>query len=297
MRCALFTQNGRYRATRSTVLQDVVVVPSHATFCPMRIAGRVALVTGATGGLGQALARDLAARGARLLVTGRNVERLEQLAREVGGTALPGDLANSREVGALAAASREADIVVSNAALPATGPLADFTEDEIDRAIDVNLRAGVILARSVSIAMAERGGGHFVFVSSMGGKLASSGLALYSATKFGLRGFGLALRQDLAPFGIGVSMIYPGIVRDAGMWADAGLAAPRGTRTRSAQDVTRAVARAIERNVAEIDVAPLEMRVAALLSRAAPDLFAKISNLLGSREQATAMTEAYRSKR
>ena len=155
----------------------------------MKIAGRIVLVTGATGGLGQAVARDLAVRGARLLVTGRNVELLEQLAGELGGTALPSDLANRRDVAALATASREADIVVSNAALPATGPLADFTEDEIGRALDVNLRAGIILARALSPAMVERGRGHFVFVSSMGAKMASAGLALYSATKFGLRGF------------------------------------------------------------------------------------------------------------
>jgi uncharacterized protein len=263
----------------------------------LKIAGSVVLVTGATGGLGQALTRDFAQRGAHLFVTGRNVEQLDRIAREVGGTALPSDLTKRAAVSALASAAAEADIVVSNAALPATGLLTDFTEEEIDRAIDVNLRAGVMLARSLALPMAERRRGHFVFISSMGGKMASPGLALYAATKFGLRGFGLALRQDLAPLGIGVSMIYPGVIRDAGMWADTGLDAPRGVRTRSAHDVTRAVARAVERNIAEIDVAPLELRLAAVLSRAAPDFFTKISARLGSREQATAMTEAYRRKR
>lgn len=263
----------------------------------MQIAGRTALVTGATGGLGAATARHLADRGAHVLVTGRRTDLLDALAGEIGGTALGSDLVDPSAVRELAVAAADADIVVCNAGLPAAGWLVDFTEAEIDRALDVNLRSAVVLTRLLAPAMIARGAGHFVFISSMGGKMVSVGLSVYAATKFGIRGFALSLRHELAPHGVGVSTVFPGVITDAGLYADSGLPAPKGIRTATAADVARGVARAIEKDVAEVDVAPVELRVFAALSLRAPDFFSRLSRRSGGDDQAVQMAEAHRDKR
>lgn len=261
------------------------------------IAGRTALVTGATGGLGSVMARHLAERGAHVVLTGRRTELLDELAREISADAITSDLADHSAVRELAAAVPDIDIVVSNAGLPAAGALTDFAEHEIDRALDVNLRAGIMLARLLAPKMIERRSGHFVFVSSLGGKMVSVGLPLYAATKFGLRGFALALRHELAPHGVGVSTVFPGVVIDAGLYAESGLPAPKGVRSSTTVDVARGVARAIERNIAEVDVASVELRAFAALSMRAPDFFSRLTRRSGGDEQAAQMADAHRDKR
>jgi short-subunit dehydrogenase len=264
---------------------------------PMEVGGRTALVTGATGGLGAATARHLAERGAHVIVTARRTDLLEQLAQELSGDAIPCDLADRQAVRDLAEAASEVDIVVSNAALPAAGSLTDFTEEEIDRALDVNLRTSIVLARLLAPGMIERRSGHLVFISSLGGKMLSVGLPLYAATKFGLRGFSLSLRHELAPHGVGVSTVFPGVVIDAGLYAESGLPAPKGIRASTSIDVARGVVRAIEDDVAEVDVASTELRVFAALSLRWPDLFSRLSRRSGGDEQAAVMAEVHRSKR
>jgi short-subunit dehydrogenase len=187
------------------------------------LAGSTALVTGATGGIGDAIARALHARGVRLLVSGRREAELTRLAEEVGGTAIACDLSVRAEVDRLAGAARDAavDVLVANAALPASGLLSELTGAQVNRMLDVNLRAPIELARVLAPAMMARGRGHLVFVSSISGKVASPASSMYNATKFGLRGFGFGLREDLRGTGVGVSVIAPGFIRDAGMFAKA----------------------------------------------------------------------------
>src|SRR6059058_2537203 len=108
--------------------------------------GSTALVTGATGGIGQAVARALHARGATVILTGRRAELLEDLRAELGqrAEALVADLTDRADVQRLA--QREVDVLVANAGLPAAGKLEGFTGEQIDRAIDVNLRAPIQLS-------------------------------------------------------------------------------------------------------------------------------------------------------
>ena len=114
------------------------------------------------------------------------------------------------------------------------------------------------MAHELVPALLEKGEGHIVFISSLAGHVASPHSSLYSATKFGLRGFAFGLREDLAGNGVGVSVVSPGFVRDAGMFADSGAAAAAGDGDDDArQKVGKAVARAIERDKVEITVAPL----------------------------------------
>jgi short-subunit dehydrogenase len=136
-----------------------------------------------------------------------------------------------------------------------------------------------------------------VFVSSLSGKAASGHASLYNATKFGMRGFALALREDLRPHGIGVSTVFPGFIRDAGMFADAGVTLPKGVGTRSPQDVARATVRAIERNIAEIDVAPLGLRLGARISGIAPVLSAAVQRRSGGHRVAVGLADGQRDKR
>ena len=263
----------------------------------MDLSGRTVLLTGATGGLGHAIARALAARGASLVLTGRRAEILDPLAAETGGRTVACDLSDPSEVDRLLEEAGAVDVLVANAALPGSGHLASFSVAEIDRAIAVNLRAPIVLARRLVEPMTERGSGHLLFVSSLAGKAASGGGSVYSATKFGLRGFAHALREDLRDSGVGVSVVLPGFIRGAGMFHEADVQLPPGTGTKTPGDVASAVVRAIERNRAEIDVAPLSLRAGAGFAGLAPELSARVQRRLGAAKVADALARGQRDKR
>jgi short-subunit dehydrogenase len=263
----------------------------------VQIAGSTVLLTGASGGIGHAIARVLAERGATLILSGRRVDVLEPLAQELDGRALAVDLAEPAEIERLVREAGEVDILVANAALPAAGTLDSFSLQEIDRALDVNLRAPIVLAHALAPAMVKRGSGHLLFMSSLAGKAATPGTALYNASKFGLRGFAAALRADLRTTGVGVSTVFPGFIRDAGMFADAGVTLPPGIGTRTPQDVAKAVLRAIERNRGELDVAPLPLRVSTVFASLAPELAGSVARKIGSEEITRQMEAGQRDKR
>lgn len=262
------------------------------------VSGNV-LITGATGGIGHAIARAFGARGASLMLLGRRAAVLEDLAAEVSGRAMSCDLADREDVKRLAVQATGAaiDVYVANAALPASGVFTELTPAEIDRMLEVNLRAPIAVARALVPEMIERGAGHMVFISSLSGKAAGPASSMYAATKFGLRGFALSLREDLRPHGVGVSTVLPGFIRDAGMFADAGIALPPGVGTRTPEQVAEAVIRAVERNRAEVEVAPLPLRVGATFAGAAPEIAAAAARLIGSAKIATDLAAGQRDKR
>ncbi|MGH2857694.1 MAG: SDR family NAD(P)-dependent oxidoreductase [Solirubrobacteraceae bacterium] len=265
------------------------------------------LLTGATGGIGRAIAATFAARGARLLLSGRREEPLQRLAAQLSSPpssradirAVVADLAIGEDVRRLGetAVAVGVDVLIANAALPSSGLLPELTEDEIDRMLMVNLRAPVMLAHALAPAMSAAGRGQMVFLSSLAGKVASPASSLYSATKFGLRGFALALREDLRAHGVGVTVISPAFISDAGMYARAQVALPLGAGTRPAQAVVDAVIAAIERNPAELDVAPPALRVGAAIGAVAPGLAAWGSRVMGSQRIAGQFAERQRDSR
>jgi short-subunit dehydrogenase len=247
----------------------------------MEISGRTALLTGATGGLGRAIARGLAARGAAVVLSGRREEDLLGLAKTLPGDdhrVIVADLAVDGAAEKLAAEAEGVDILVANAGLPGTGWLSEFSPEEVKRALRVNLEAPMLLAQALFPGMLERGAGHLVFVSSLSGKAASPRTSIYNATKFGLRGFALGLRTDLGPRGIGVSLVSPGFVRDAGMFADAGAKTPPMMGTTTPEAVADAVVKAITDDKVEIAVAPLFDRVAAHAGLLSPSASVRIQS-------------------
>jgi short-subunit dehydrogenase len=260
------------------------------------IAGARVLLTGASGGIGAAIARGLASNGAQLVLSGRRADVLDALASELGARSVAADLAERAEVAALLAVAGELDVLVACAALPASGRLGTRPQESIDRAIEVNLRAPIALARALAPGMTARGRGALVFIGSLQSRAATAGASIYCATKFGLRGFALALRAELAPNGVGVSIVEPGFVREDGMYADTGIPLPRGVGTRRPADVADAVVRAIEHNRGELTVAPVTLSLGAQFAGVAPELAARLSRLAGGDRLARQFEEQQRDK-
>ncbi len=248
----------------------------------MDLAGRTVLVTGATGGIGGAIVSALHRQGASLVLTGRRTALLEPLADQVGGRAVACDLGDPSAVARLAEELADADVLVANAALPASGRLDSFDVGGLDAALDVNLRAPMVLTHALLPGWTARGTGHAVYIGSISGKIATSNASVYAATKFGLRGFAQGLRDELHGTGVGVSIVNPGFVRDAGMFADSGATPPKGIGTSSPQEVAAAVVRAITHDLGDVDVAPALVRVTAKLNGVMPELVAGLARRLGS---------------
>ena len=266
---------------------------------PVELNGARVLVTGATGGIGQAIARAVHARGAHALVTGRRREVLDSLASELGDRVepLPADLSSADDVRALVERAGRVDVLVANAALPGSGRLDDYSPEEIDRAIDVNLRAPMQLARALAPPMVERGAGHIIFISSLSGKVANAHASIYNATKFGLRGFGFALHDELRGTGVGATTVFPGFIAEAGMFAESGTKLPPGVGMRKPEQVADAVVKGIEKDRAEIDVAPVGLRLGGWLFGVSPSLVAAMQRRLGGDKVGEQLAEGQRDKR
>jgi len=181
---------------------------------------RVVLLTGAAGGIGSALARTFAAAGAHLALVDRDESGLTDLASRLRGAAKVSvhafDLSDVSRLETLVAdvlaAHGRIDVLVNNAGITVHGRFADHTETDLDRVLDINLRAPIHLTRLVLPHLQKSSGSHLVLLSSMAGGLSFPFQSAYSASKFGLRGFGAALRIELASENIGVTTVMPGTI-------------------------------------------------------------------------------------
>ena len=182
--------------------------------------GRTALVTGASSGLGLAIARELAREGCAVAMVARGRERLERAAaditREAHRRALPlvGDVSEAREAERLARAAAESlgpiEILVANAGGPPATTFADATEEQYAAAIEQNLLGSIRLARACVPAMRERKWGRVLFVSSMAAKQPLGGLLLSNTARAGLLGFAKTLANEVARDGVLVNTVLPG---------------------------------------------------------------------------------------
>ena len=247
----------------------------------MHISGQRALITGAAGGLGRATAIELARRGAKVVLSGRNDLALKELAIELDGEVVLADLEQSADVFRLCELMADIDVLVANAGI-GSDPQLTLDRPAIDGVIDVNLRAPIHLTTEFARAHIDAGRpGHAVLIGSLSGVAASPGTSMYNATKFGLRGFALSFRQDLHDTCVGVSLVEPGFISEAGMFFNNEIELPAGVRTKKPIDVAVAVADAIEKDLGEVVVAPIELRLASTLGGVAPGLAASVQRRLG----------------
>jgi uncharacterized protein len=260
--------------------------------------GKTVLLTGASTGLGPHIARRLRQAGAKFVLSARSEAALQKLAKEIGESrVVVADLSKAGEPERLAREAGDIDVLVSNAGVPISGRLADLAVDEIDRAIAVNLRAGIVLARALGPAMVKRKQGHMVFMSSVAGKVPAAGASMYNATKFGIRGFGLAMREELWGTGVGVSVICPTFVTESGMWAETGLKAHPMAGEVSPAQVADAVWSAIIKNRGEVDLVPIQLKASLKFVAVAPGLAATMARSMGASNVSDEMSERQKHKR
>lgn len=237
----------------------------------MELRGRTVLVTGATTPLGQAIARRLLVEECELVLAGQSGDELDTLAGELEARVVVGDGAR------LVEAAGDVDILVTGAGGGGAGALDTHSLEDIDRVIDGGLKAPIVLARLFGERMVARGDGHIVFISSLAAKTASADSSLVNATMFGVRGFALALRQDWAPLGVGVSCVNPGPLGTA--LSTDGAAHPAGFRPKLPRDVAAAVVKAVRHDRAEVDVADPVRRAGVVFGQLAPQAAARLQRL------------------
>jgi len=175
----------------------------------MKLAGKHVVVTGGSRGIGEQLAREFAAQGARVTVVARSVDALQRVAAEIGGTAVVADLTDDSVVDKLIENIERdhghIDVLVNNAGL------------EIRTVSRVNLEVPLLLTRHVLPGMLHRGVGHIVFVSSLAGTAGFPGMSVYGATKAGILNFVNGLSRELKATPVNITVLSPGPV-DTGMW-------------------------------------------------------------------------------
>lgn len=256
--------------------------------------GRNAILTGASRGLGVHIARALAREGINLALAARSADALEEVCEEVrsldvDAVALPADLADAAQVEALAEQAERAlgdvDILVNNAGVEHTAPYEEYPLKRIIAAVEVNLLAAMLLTRAVLPGMLARGRGHIVNMSSLAGKIGFPCQTPYATTKAGLVMFTHSLRAELVDKPVGASVICPGFVADAGMYARSERtreAAPRLLMPTTTDKVVAAVLKALKEHAAELIVNPLPMRPLTALREVLPGITPHMHRAIGT---------------
>lgn len=255
--------------------------------------GGVALVTGASGGLGTHIARRLAREGMNVAVSGRREDALAAVAAELGrlgvkAVAVPADLSDLTQVDPLIegveAGLGSIDVLVNNAGVESVGAFTAYTREELTSMVDVNLTAPLLLTHRLTPGMLERGRGHVVFISSVAGKLGPAFNEPYAATKAGLVGLTQSLRAEYRHTPIGFSAVSPGFIAGDGMYARMAEQGHRSNRMMgetSTEKVAEAVVRAIRKNRAEILECGVPVRPLLALAQLAPGLVERLASRSG----------------
>jgi len=213
----------------------------------------VVVITGASSGIGEATARVLAEKGHKLVLAARRIDRLEALERELSPRTevltVRADVARPEDVEGLARLAAERfggiDVWINNAGVGHSLPWWEEETQALRRVVDVNLTGPILATKAVLPYMLPKRRGHIINVASVAGHVGTTGV--YSATKFGLRGHTEALRRELLPYGIRVSLVTPGFIRTE-------LTKGNPMRMPSAEVAGRVIARLVERPRREVVV-------------------------------------------
>jgi short-subunit dehydrogenase len=258
--------------------------------------GRVALVTGASGGLGTHIARRLAREGMSVAVSGRREDALAQVVTELSAlgakaVSAPADLSNLSTVDPLIeeveAALGPIDVLVNNAGVESIGAFTSYTREELTSMVDVNLVAPLLLTHRLTPGMLERGRGHVVFVASVAGKIGPAFNEPYAATKAGLIGLTQSLRAEYVEAPVGFSVVCPGFIADDGMYARMAEDGHRSNRVMgetTTEKISTAVVRAIREDRAEIIESGAPIRPMLALAQLAPGLVERVAPRFGVTE-------------
>jgi short-subunit dehydrogenase len=250
----------------------------------MRLNGAVALVTGASAGIGQAVAVRFAAAGARVLVHGRDPDRTRRVADSIGGTALLADLSAPEARHTLVTEALNTfgrvDVLVNNAGIGWSGPLTQMAVDQIRRLIDVDLLAGIELTHALLPGMVEKNCGAVCFVSSIAARTGVAGEAVYAGAKAGLDVFAESLRAEVSGAGVHVGVVIPGVVA-TGFFDTRGRPYRRAhPKPVSADAVADAVVRVVTAGRAERWI-PGWLRIAPAVRALAPGLYRRLTVRFG----------------
>lgn len=247
-----------------------------------KLAGKVIWITGASSGIGATAAGALVRGGAQVVLTARRSERLRAVAEPLGASAavVVADLAQATErvqaFGEAQSAYGRIDILINNAGIGRLGWLEELDDARVQAQLALNLEAPIHLSRLVLPEMLARRSGQIITVASIAGLIAPPTYSIYSATKFAVRGFSEALRREVGPRGVAVSLVSPGAVRDTEWAAGAGITRQTGMTTPgwlslSSAQVVDAIERIIRRPRPEI-ILPWPLAVAAGFNSLAPGL-------------------------
>lgn len=250
----------------------------------MRLHGTFALVTGSSGGLGAAIARQLTDRGVQVVVHGRDPERTAALARELRGGRVVADLADPtqhrRLIDEATAIHGRLDLIVHNAGIGWQGSFDSMPPERIPELVATNLTAPIALSRAVLPDLLARGRGHLCFVTSIAGRTAVAGESVYAATKSGLDAFAESVRLEAAGTGVEISTFVPAIV-DTDFFARRGTPyARKSPRPRNAETVARQVVSLIASGSSERWSDPA-LRVAPVVRAAWPAAYTRLARRWG----------------
>ena len=256
--------------------------------------GANAIVTGGSRGLGPYIARALAREGVNIALAARDGAKLERVQSEiealgVRALSVPTDINQpedrARLIERAASELGQIDLLVNNAGVEPTVAFVDIDESAIIDTIQTNLTSCLLLMRLVLPDMVARKRGHVVNIASMAGKIPIPYDSVYSATKFALVGASHAVRSELRGTGVGLSVVCPGFVDDAGMYADSvdetGVTAPAIAGTTKPEHVANAVVRAVKHDVAEVIVTPISGRPLAAAAALHPSFGQTMMRLTG----------------
>ncbi len=239
------------------------------------------MVTGASRGLGRAIAQTLFDHGMKVVISARGVEELTEAQKQMDRSgarslAVPADVTKAGDRVALLEAAKAKfgtlDVLVNNAGTDHPEFFADADFGRIERMVDLNLVALMAMTQLVLPEMIERHSGHVVNIASVAGLAPVPYAAVYSATKHAVIGFSQSIRYELAELGVGVSVVCPGFVRDAGLYHQNSATAEKKQPTVSPEEVGESVVSAITGDRGRVVVSPAAVKLAPFLTAVSPGL-------------------------